>query len=61
MRAFDAFTSSAKQFQVDKVHTFCISHPQADGIADLGSEDWHDYRVSARVIPSLSTRGAGCV
>lgn len=56
MRAFDAFTSSAKQFQVDKVHTFCVSHPQADGIADLGSEDWHDYRVSARVIPSLSTR-----
>ena len=56
MRAFDAFTSSAKQFQVDKVHTFCVSHPQADGVADLGSEDWHDYRVSARVIPSLSTR-----
>lgn len=56
MRPFDAFTSSARQFQVDKVHTFCISHPAADGVADLGCEDWRDYRVSARVIPSLSTR-----
>ena len=25
-------------------------------MADLGCEDWRDYRVSARVIPSLSTR-----
>lgn len=56
MRPFDAFASSARQFQVDKVHTFCISHPAADGVADLGCEDWRDYRVSARVIPSLSTR-----
>lgn len=56
LRPFDAFTSSARQFQVDKVHTFCISHPAADGVADLGCEDWRDYRVSARVIPSLSTR-----
>lgn len=54
--AFEAFTSSAKQFQVDKVHTFCVSHPEENGVADFGEESWRDYSFGARVIPSLNSR-----
>ena len=47
------WTSSAKNFAADMQHTFCISHPQENGLATIGTSDWTDYKVSSRVLLSL--------
>lgn len=55
-RAFDQFTASASQFSVDKEHTLCVSHPEENGVADFGAEDWRDYSFTATVTPGLHDR-----
>lgn len=55
-RVFDAFTSSASHFQVDKAHTLCLSHLGKNGVADFGSEEWKDYTFSADIIPAFNER-----
>jgi len=54
--ALQAFTSSAKQFSFDKRYTLAVSHPEKDGIVDLGTSQWMDYRLAATVVPNLHTR-----
>lgn len=51
------WTSSAKQFQADFNYTICASHPAENGVATIGTEDWSDYTVSARLIFSLHRSG----
>ncbi len=54
--ALQAFTSSAKQFSFDKRYTLAVSHPEEDGIVDMGTSQWIDYRLTATVVPNLHTR-----
>ncbi|QTQ14592.1 ADP-ribosylglycohydrolase family protein [Treponema parvum] len=54
--ALQAFTSSAKHFSFDKRYTFTISHPEENGIVDIGTEQWDNYSVSATIIPCMASR-----
>lgn len=52
-RIFYAFTSSADEFSVDKQYTLVMSHCGENGIADVGTRDWSNYQISAKIIPSI--------
>lgn len=39
------WTSSARHFAADMVHTFCVSHPEENGLATIGTADWKNYSV----------------
>ncbi|MDD2959959.1 MAG: ADP-ribosylglycohydrolase family protein [Lachnospiraceae bacterium] len=54
-RELQMWTSSAKNFSVDLVHTFCISHPEFNGLATIGTSDWTDYRVESVLYFGLHT------
>ena len=51
------WASSAKQFQADFKYTVCVSHPEENGAATLGTNDWTDYRVESRLMYSLHRAG----
>lgn len=48
------WTSSAKDFAPDMQHTFCISHPEDNGLVTIGTADWNDYTVSSKLIVGLN-------
>lgn len=48
-KQFQMWTSSARNFTPDMRHTFCVSHPEENGLATIGTEDWTDYAVSSRI------------
>jgi len=54
------FVSSAANFAPDYTTTFCISHPEANGVVTTGSRDWRDYSVSSRITFNQQD-GAGLV
>lgn len=43
------WTSSAKHFSADMIHTYCISHPEDNGVTTIGTLDWKDYSVTAKL------------
>ncbi len=51
------WTSSAKQFQADFKYTVCVSHPEENGVATIGTADWQDYSVASRLEFSLHESG----
>lgn len=51
------WTSSAKNFQADFKYTLCLSHPEQNGLATIGTSDWRDYRVQSRLLFSLHKSG----
>lgn len=59
-RQLQMWTSSAKNFAPDMEHTFCVSHPEENGLATIGTDDWTDYTVSSRLSLGLS-KAAGLV
>lgn len=59
-KQFQMWTSSARNFTPDMRHTFCISHPEENGLATIGTEDWTDYEVSSQIQLALSKK-AGLV
>jgi hypothetical protein len=54
------FVSSAANFAPDYTTTFCISHPDTNGVVTTGSRDWRDYSVSSRITFNQQD-GAGLV
>ena len=50
------FVSSAKNFGLSLTHTLTVSHPEENGIVTFGTRDFHDYSISAEVLPQLHTR-----
>jgi hypothetical protein len=52
-----AWVSSARHFAPDFKHTYCVSHPEAEGVVTLGTTDWRDYAVSSRLEFSLHKAG----
>ena len=55
-----AWVSSAKQFAPDFKYTYCISHPDDEGVVTIGTQDWTDYSVSSKLSFSLH-KAAGLV
>lgn len=47
------WTSSAKCFSADGVHTYSIAQAEGTGLATLGTRDWFDYTVKANLTFSL--------
>lgn len=45
------FVSSAKNFGVSLTNTLCISHPAENGVVTIGTRDFSDYAVAARLTP----------
>jgi ADP-ribosylglycohydrolase len=54
---FQAWVGSAKQFAADFLHTYCISHPEENGIVTIGTQDWSDYQVETALVFSLHEAG----
>ncbi len=52
-----SFTSSAEHFAADFNQTYCISHPEENGIVTMGTNDWQDYTVSSKLYFSLHQEG----
>lgn len=52
-----SWVSSAKHFQADFNVTVCISHPEENGAATIGTSDWADYAVSSALTFSLHQAG----
>jgi hypothetical protein len=52
-----AWVSSASNFAGDSRYTCVVSHPEAGGVATLGSLEWQDYVVSSRLSFSLHQSG----
>lgn len=48
-----SFVSSALHFRPDVDTTFALSHPVDNGIVTIGTRDWQDYSVSARMTMDL--------
>lgn len=44
------WTSSAKQFAADSTHMLCVSHPEWNGLATIGTLDWTDYTAAATIV-----------
>ena len=47
------WTSSAKCFSADGVHTYSIAQAEGTGLVTLGTRDWFDYTVKADLTFSL--------
>lgn len=54
------WASSARQFAPDFLHTYCISHTEANGLVTQGTADWTDYSLETGLFFSLHDR-AGVV
>ncbi len=54
---FQAWVGSVKYFAADFFHTFCISHPEANGVVSIGTQDWSDYQVETSLNFSLHDSG----
>lgn len=52
-----AWVSSAKHFAPDFKYTFCISHPDDNGIVTTGTRDWVDYSVASELDFSMNESG----
>ncbi|MEF2071978.1 ADP-ribosylglycohydrolase family protein [Consotaella aegiceratis] len=52
-----AWVSSARHLAPDFNDTICISHPEENGIATLGSRDWDDYSVESTLDYSIHDGG----
>ena len=52
-----SWASSAKYFAADFKYTYCVSHPEGNGVVTIGTEDWCDYVVSSRLCFSLHQNG----
>jgi ADP-ribosylglycohydrolase len=48
-----SFVSSARHFRPDTGGTFCLSHPDRNGVITTGTREWVDYRVSSRLTMDL--------
>jgi ADP-ribosylglycohydrolase len=55
-----SFVSSAFNFAPDHTTTFCLSHPERNGVVTTGTRDWKDYAVSSRITFNQQD-GAGLV
>lgn len=51
------FASSAQHFAADFNVTYCVSHPEEDGLVTIGSKEWDDYSVTSTLIYSLHKSG----
>ncbi|MDP3448228.1 MAG: ADP-ribosylglycohydrolase family protein [Eubacteriales bacterium] len=52
-----SFVSSAKNFGLSLTNTLSVSHPEENGVVTLGTRDFADYVISARITPHLHERG----
>lgn len=52
-----AFVPSAKIFTPNLKHTYCISHPEENGVASIGTRDFTDYCVQSVLSFSLHESG----
>lgn len=52
-----SFVSSAQHFACDFNKTFCVSHPENEGLATIGTSDWSDYEVTSKLSFSLHHAG----
>jgi len=52
-----SFTSSAVHFAADFNQTYCISHPEENGVITMGTEDWENYSLSSTLFFSLHNEG----
>lgn len=48
-----AFVPSAQSFAPNLNHTYCISHPEDNGLATIGTCDFTDYRITSTISISL--------
>ena len=55
-----AFMHTAEQFHPDYTTTFSVSHPGKNGVATIGTRDWHDYTVTS-TLTLAQQEGAGLV
>ena len=51
------FASSAIHFAADFKHTYCVSHPEKNGVVTIGTKDWKDYSVESTLYYSLHKEG----
>lgn len=51
------WVSSAKHFAPDFKYTYCISHPDDEGAATLGTQEWADYSVASALSFGLHKAG----
>ena len=52
-----AWVSSAKQFAPDFKYTYCISHPDDEGVVTMGTQDWADYGLTSGLSFNLHKSG----
>jgi ADP-ribosylglycohydrolase len=52
-----SWVSSAKYFAPDFKYTFCISHPDDNGVVTIGSQEWTDYALTSNLSFSLHKSG----
>lgn len=52
-----SWASSAKHFAADFKYTYCVSHPEDNGLVTMGSRDWNDYTVSSGLCFALHHSG----
>lgn len=51
------FASSAAHFAADFKHTYCVSHPEKDGLVTIGSREWDNYSVETTAYFCLHEAG----
>jgi ADP-ribosylglycohydrolase len=51
------WASSAKHFAADFKYTYCISHPEDNGVVTMGTREWDDYSVASGLCFSLHKAG----
>ncbi len=47
------WASSAKHFAPDFMYTYCISHPESNGVVTQGTRDWENYTIESNLMFSL--------
>lgn len=52
-----SWASSAKQFAPDSKYTYCISHPDNNGVVTTGTLDWDDYSLESSLSFNLHCKG----
>jgi hypothetical protein len=45
-----AWVSSARHFAPPFKYTFCVSHPEENGVVTTGSRDWDNYSIATRLL-----------
>ncbi len=51
------WASSAKNFAADFKYTYCVSHPEENGLVTMGTEQWENYTVSSSLCFALHKSG----